>query len=364
MSTTILKAPTRAHRRQPALDAYVERLHRQFAESEAASLREGIDVAGLRVVVEPWVAEAIRDSLAFGLGGDPQSVLLTQAIALRMKIVEDASHLKRELSAPTRQLYVLQAELMLDTAITMALLREIQQTIDDEVRAGHLERAKQWTQLKNSMNGAATGLKSMLADSERRRADVLTEDLTDQPATAAATVTPRRYEPLMQELAAQETERRKLARAHRRARQTLDHLPSRTELLVACLAIAVAGWLGFVKLPEHFKPPLHVLAVKDFPRSDGFLEIEARPPSLYITLDSATWSALSRDERLHQVRTVSSVLLTNDYTGVWLRNEEGRPVAQWLLGSGVQLLEQNEVRETPPASLESSGGPRPGLAGT
>lgn len=345
MSTTILKAPTRAHRRQPALDAYVERLHRHFAESEAASLQEGIEVTGRRVVVEPWVAEAIRDSLAFGLGGDPQSVLLTQAIALRMKIVEDASHLRRELRAPTRQLYVLQAELMLDTAITMALLREIQQTIDDDVRAGHMERAKQWTQLKNSMHGAAIGLKSTLADSERRRADVLTNDLTDQPATAGGTVAPDRYAPMMQKLAAQETERKRLAQVRRRALQALDHLPSRTELLVAFLAITVAVWLGFVKLPERFRTSLPVLAVKDFPRSDGFLEMEARPPSLYVTLDSATWSALGRDERTRLVRTASSVLLTNDYTGAWMRTEDGRPVAQWLSGRGVQLLEEDERRE-------------------
>ena len=357
MSTTILKAPTRAHRRQPALDAYVEQLHRYFAESEAASLQEGIDVAGRRVAVEPWVADALRNSLAFGLGGDAQFALLTQAVALRMKIVDDASQLKRELSGPTRKLYVVQAELMLDAAMTMALLREIQQAIDDEVRAGHMDRAKQWTQLKNSMHGAATGLKSTLADAERRRADVLTDDLTDQPAVAAEVATPSRYAPMMQKLAAEDAERMRLARVRHRALVALDHLPSRTELLVAFLAIAVAVWLGFVKLPEHFRTPLPRLAVKEFPRSDGFLEIEARPPSLYITLDSAAWSALDHDARRHQVRTVSSVLLTNDYTGVWLRTEEGRPVAQWLSGSGVRLLEQSEVREKPTAELS---GPAPG----
>ena len=349
MSTTILKAPTRAHRRQPALDPYVERLHRHFAESEAAGLQEGIDVAGRRVVVEPWVAEELRNSLAFGLGADARFALLTQTIALRMKIVRDASHLKRELRGPTRELYVVQAELMLDAAMTMALLREIQQVIDDEVREGHMDRAKQWTLLKNSMHAAATGLKSTLADSERRRADLLTDDLTDQPATAAQTVAPSRYGPMMQKLAAQESERKRLAQVRRRALQALDHLPSRTELLVAFLAIAVAVWLGFVKLPEHFRTPLPVLAVKDFPRSDGFLEIEARPPSLYVTLDSATWSALGREQRTRLVRTASSVLLTNEYTGAWMRTEDGRPVAQWLSGSGVQLLEEDELREQPAA---------------
>jgi len=359
MSTTILKAPTRAHRRQPALDPYVERLHRHFAESEASSLQDGIDVAGRRVVVEPWIGEAIRDSLAFGLGGDAHFALLTQAIALRMKIVRDASHLKRELTGPTRELYVVQAELMLDTAMTMALLREIQQAIDDEVRAGQMDRAKQWTQLKHSMHGAATGLKSTLADSERRRADVLTDDLTDQPASAAQTAAPNRYAPMMQKLAAQEAERKRLAQVRRRALKVLDHLPSRTELLVASLAIAVAVWLGFVKLPEHFRAPLPVLAVKDFPRSDGFLEIEARPPSLYVTLDSAAWSTMSREQRTQLVRTASSVLLTNDYTGAWMRTVDGRPVAQWLSGSGVRLLEEDELRK-PEAELADQAEPGDG----
>jgi hypothetical protein len=68
----------------------------------------------------------------------------------------------------------------------------------------------------------------------------------------------------------------------------------------------------------------------------------ARPPSLFVTVESAAWSKLPPDDRRSLVDTASSVLMTSDYRGALLRTEDGRPVAQWLARTGVRLLDANE----------------------
>jgi len=120
--------------------------------------------------------------------------------------------------------------------------------------------------------------------------------------------------------------------------------------------VVTALWLGFVKLPDHFAARPVVLTLEDFPRSDGFLEVTARPPSLYVTVDDRVWSGLTEEDRRYLVGTMSSVLMTSGYTGVLLRDRERRPLAQWLVMDGVTLLEKEETRPsvgTVPAHVSS-----------
>jgi hypothetical protein len=279
-------------------------------------------------------------------------MLVVHGVALKMKIASDRARLRQVLTVRSHDLYIAQAELMLNAAMGMALMREIQHAIDEEVRCGRMAPAKQWNELKNDLNGAVAATRRMLADSERQWAEALSDTMTDRPRDADVALD--RYAPLMQQLAVEERERERLARARSRAREALAKLPSRTELLVAALAVTTAIWLGFVKLPDHFATGLPALTVEDFPRNDGFLEVVARPPSLYATIDGDIWHGLDQDSRRHLVRTVSSVLLTFGYSGVHLKTEDGRPVAQWLLQNGVTLIEKDETRLPPQPAVATS----------
>jgi hypothetical protein len=353
MATVVTRAPSRAGRRKHKLDPWVERLHDQLNDP---AVRSGpgepfsVAVADGTLTLEPWIVAEIRR--ASDSGESPpheRPALLTQAVALRMKIELDRAHLWLSQEARGPELYAVQAELLLDTAIGMALQRETQRVIDEEVRAGQMAPAKQWTRFKNDLNGAVSTVRQLLVESERQRADALSDKLTDEPRDEQTA--PDRYTRLMQQLETEERERKRRIRIKKKAREALANLPSRTELLVVSLAVTAAIWLGFVKLPDHFAARSPVLSAADFPRTEGFLSVEARPPSLYLTVDAQVWNGLAVDERLHLVRTVSSVLLTSDYTGVLVKTAEGRPVAQWLALSGVALIEGNEIRQAPDASL-------------
>lgn len=352
MAGVTTRTPSRVVHRKRALDPWVERLHEQLndhVDRLAPGAPLAINVPAGTMMLEHWIVAAIRGALDTGhdaLKGPP--ALLVQAIALRMKIELDRAHLWPAQEARGPELYVVQAELLLDSAIGMALKREIQRAIDEEVRCGRMASAKQWTRFKNDLNNAVSAVRQLLAESERRRADALSDKLTDAPRDEPAA--PDRYTRLMRQLEIEERERKRRIRMRKKARDALANLPSRTELLVASLAVIAAIWLGFVKLPDYFASTSPVLTANDFPRTDGFLNVEARPPSLYVTVDAQVWNSLAVEERRHLVGTISSALLASGYTGVLLSTAEGHPLAQWLALSGITLLEGDESRPIAVAS--------------
>jgi hypothetical protein len=357
MATAVSRAPSRASRRKRALDPWVERLYDQLndhGDRSGPGAPLAINVPAGTLMLEPWIVAEIRG--APNAGNDPpkeRPALLVQAVALRMKIELDRGHLWPAQEARGPELYAVQAELLLDSAIGTALNREIQRVIDEEVRRGQMARAKQWTRFKNELSSAVSTVRKLLAESERQRADALSDNLTDEPRTAEAA--PARYTRLMQQLENEERERTRRARMRKKARDALANLPSRTEILVASLAVTATMWLGFVRLPDYFATPSPVLSADDLPRIDGLLDVEARPPSLYVTVDAQVWSGLAVEERRHLVGTISSALLPSGYSGALLRTAEGRPVARWLAQTGVTLIEGEETRGAGDAATVAPG---------
>jgi hypothetical protein len=330
----VRQAPSRAVPRARALNTWIERLRWQCEHRETSGELE-LHFESETLLIEGWAVDQVVTTSEF-------SELVSQGIALQMKIVVDRSLLHRARSGPGQEVYSLQAHMMLNAALGVALIREVQHRTDDEVRQGGMAAAKRWSRFKQKLVAAVTEVKRLLADSERARAEELSDRLTDQPREQVET--PEHYSRLMQQLDTEERQRKYLARARKKAREALDHLPSRTELLLAAVVVAVVAWLGFVQLPGQlgFKP--HVLSLKDFPTTEGFIDVRANPPSLYLTIDGEFWFGLGKERRQHLVRTTSGVLLTRGYSGALFRTAEGRPLAQWLVHNGVTLLETDEVR--------------------
>jgi len=330
----VRQAPSRAVRRAQALNPWIERLRWECEQRETLGDLE-LHYEGETLLFGTWAVDKVLETT-------DSSEPVVQGIALRMKIAVDRARLHRARSSPGQKVYGLQAHMILNTAMGMALIREVQQRIDDEVRQGGMASAKEWSRFKQTLVAAVIEVKKLLADSERTRAEEISDKLSDQPREQRAE--PERYARMMRQLDTEERERKRLARARKKAREALDHLPSRTELLLAAVVVAVVAWLGFVQLPGQlgFKP--HVLIREDFPTTEGFVEVRAMPPSLYLTIDDGFWSGLDREQRRHFVRTTSSVLLARGYSGALIRTAEERPVAQWLVHNGVTLLETDEVR--------------------
>lgn len=351
MATEIQDAPTRAHRRGRALDPYIERLRRLHAEHARRGLSGRpleLEVGGSPVAIEAWILDEGVRVLADESGEEsPRAVLLTHTAALSLKVAADRVRLKAHGGSHGQGLYTVQAELMLDSAMGTALLRELQPVIDHEVAAGRLAEAKRWTKLKNEVHAGVSASKTLLAESERKRVDTLADDLTEVPGERPSEKA--HYAALMRQIDDEEKERKHRARVRRLAREALSLLPSRTEALVAALAVTAVIWLTCIVLPGRARSAPRLLTATDFPGTPGLAAVEARPPSLYVTVEAAIWSGLSAEERLQLVQSLATVLMTSDYRGLWLRTVEGRPVGQWLRQTGAKLIETDETRsEAPP----------------
>jgi len=62
-------------------------------------------------------------------------------------------------------------------------------------------------------------------------------------------------------------------------------------------------------------------------------------PSLYVDIDEAAWAELPHVHKWRQVEQVAELAGPKGYDGVLLRTEGGRPLAQWLRGRGIALID-------------------------
>src|SRR5262245_45159542 len=179
MATATQDAPTRVHRRGRALDPYIERLRRLQAEYESRGLTGRpleLEVGGTPVAIEAWILDEGLQALTDEPEEGSRALLLTHTAALALKLAADRVRLKARGQKGGHALYAVQAELMLDSAMGTALLRELQPVIDHEVAAGRLAEAKRWTKLKNEIHAGVSASKTLLDESERKRVETLADD--------------------------------------------------------------------------------------------------------------------------------------------------------------------------------------------
>lgn len=336
--TLVAEQPSAAaERRQRALASYIEALRAPRAVSAAGG--------GAWPAADPWVAGRIR---AF-FGGDTRATgipaLVVQGAALLAKCAKDAAALEPAARSGSEALFAAEAELMLDLGLGVALLRELQHAVDDAVRQGGAREAKDLARFYHEVRKNVAGVRKKIAQTEQRRAEALSDQLTDRPKQADAPQSDSRMQRLAQD-AAVAHERARAGKRRERALLAAVALPSRTETLVALLAIAVALWLATVSLPRLLDTPPRIVTLEDLSLAEGIQEVEALPPSLYAVVDPTAWAAMPEAARNRAVGTVSSTLLAYGYTGARFSTPEGRTVAQWLAGRGVELL---DTREIPPA---------------
>ena len=373
---TVAPAPSkRTHpARRRALEPYLQKLESWCANAggvEDLERRANIKVGQRNLPLEPW--ERLQLKLYFDdhegqPGGTPE--LTAHGSAQLIKIAFDVVRLKQGNNLSSAALYALQAELMLDTALGMALLKEAQAMIDELVRAGKVEPAKNLSQFRHKLVHAVTEAKQHIAESERAQAEELCGALTDipdfpEPETTQPQPTPQAprttaptapdVEAVVQQALAEQVEG-PLAAPRRRTRPSGKPtarrsatprgapvtLPSRTQLLAVGLAIAFALWLILVQAPKLLIEELPVLARGDFRDAELMTELHARPPSVYITLDEERWWRLRPAERNRVVREFADTTFAAGFQGMHVRGESGRPLARWLKDRGVESINQGE----------------------
>jgi hypothetical protein len=258
-----------------------------------------------------------------------------------MKFSSDRLNLECGSNDDEQKLYGLEAQLMLDLGIAMALCRELQQAVDEAVRKGDVRLAKQLTRFRHEVRKTASEAKTVLAETEQRRAHALSDVLTDAPRDDEFTPGDAELQRLAWK-AGSDHDKAKSEQSRQRAQRLAVWLPSRTEALVTLLGILVAAWVGLTSMPGMIDHGIPEVAAGDLLPTGAIRSLEARPPSLYVTVEPTAWLPLEVEEKRRIVGGISSVLLTNGYTGALLTTPDGRPVARWLSQRGVELIDTDE----------------------
>lgn len=352
MTTKAPEQGLKALRRRRMLEPYMLRLQ----DIQAREKRDGpfgavIEIQGIEVPLDS-IAVYDSDSQVGALPEGSDSELVLQSLALLMKSEADETRLRNGAARTVNDLYTLQAELMLNSALGTALLREILNRIDDLVQKGALQSAKKLSKVQHRLRGLVRELNRSIDESNRGRAEHLASDLTEHVEKPAAPLeTEGIPETSAENLDREKTPRRKRDRPARKERAAAGTQPAggnlRTPILLTLVGIALVVWMLSATLPQLASHEQKELSRADFISSAPIVELVARPPSLYVTLDAKTWASYDAAHKRRLVEDMGSVLLTNGYWGLLLRTPDGRPVARWLVNGGSRLVESERASETP-----------------
>jgi hypothetical protein len=363
MSTTAT-APSEVHpARQQAIQPFLEKLQ-AWCQSPGGSkdleLAAKISIGTQALVVEPWDRRHLQKFFQGAEQGLPK--LVAHGMGLIIKSTLDVERLKKHQLSRSAEIYALQAELMLDSAIGLALLNEVDHAIEAEVQGGGVGTAKSLSAFRHKLARAVGNAKKRLADSDKRQADTLAACMTDRPIATArpeppaeepavAPSTPRDTPLLIEDVAATAGESpRPRRRRRRRLRTTTASVPhvsapepalGRTAVLSLAVAALAGIWLGFVQLPAMLATGVPVIESSQIDAAVD-LTVVARPSSLYVTVPTGHWESLGDDQKQGLIDSIGTLASGEDYLGATLTTDEGKPVGRWLRSRGSEQLLQDD----------------------
>ena len=98
--------------------------------------------------------------------------------------------------------------------------------------------------------------------------------------------------------------------------------------------------------PRQTEPELlPLLTEQDFVHIPSVSKIEARPPSLYVTMSALRWREMNDLERWQVLDQIGTIAGRADYVGAHMRTTDGKTVGRWSKVKGVKA-----IKRTPGAS--------------
>lgn len=294
---------------------------------------------GEEIVVDEWALGQLEQFLRASEDSGETEQLVADSIALLTKY---ASDLKRSgLAADSRSFSnpATEAELMLDAAIGMALVKQIQAVIDRLLQEGSIQEARPLSRFHHTLRHAAFDARNRINTAQHGRLDDLTTDL------AAAVGHEEAAEPAQEDHP--DASRKKRVRTQtqiRPARARIliqpskkpSKLPNLTEILILLVVIAFAVRFGGEKLqpePVVLHPAPTAKAISAI---DSKWNFEFRYPAVFATVESANWDDLDPVERHALLLRVSQLVGTHGYSGLFLTSTDGTPLAQWNVREGAE----------------------------
>jgi len=346
-----------ADRRRSALGRFLRELT-ELKTSGQTKLSPALSRGARSLELDAWETDVLRKALAGeAIANGHWSAVFPEGLAFQSKVV--AALEENGEDDPNN--------LMTDAAVGLALQEEAQRAIHQMILAGDVGKAKRLTSFRNKLGATVSQLKERIGVDGFAGAEALSTELVEPfgeeqatepknlpapPAPEAdreavpqvevtpsleVTVPPERYEPDWSEL--QSVDEEWVAEE-----SASESTPTRSKpsglILVALIALLCV--LALPRLLKGTPPPIAELP--ELPALEAVVETSARPPSLFVKVDSPTWGAISVADRLDYLERVGATIEPSGYTGIHVQAGDGRTVAQWLEVSGARIFDASEPR--------------------
>jgi len=356
MPATITPATSgKAHpARQIALTPYLAQLRSWLEQVENVHPDHParITVGTSTVTLEGWDREQLR--LCFDTESGQAGALaelVAHSIGVVLKTTFDVGKLKQDRQDNSVGFYALQGELMLDSALGIAVLHETQTMINELVQSGSIIDAKALSLFRHQIIRAINSARQCIADSDYQQAESLATTLGGPPVQDDAlgdSTPPSTIEQINPEPTPEPQRRRSRQRKQPAAVATPGAGFSVTLGLTFCLIATAVFFAITVGAPAMLDQPTARILRADLVNPDAFVDLVALPPSIYVTIDTESWNSLDERDRRQLIDSLGIRASSAGYSGVHLKTLEGRPVARWLEMRGYELIGYHEPGQVRP----------------
>ncbi len=338
------------------LDAYVDQIR---LSSSAPAKSDSIRFEHTEVKVSPWAARAIQRffNSPTTTRGEVED-LITQGVAVIAKCQTDLANGAGS-TKNQRQVYALQAEMMLDVAVGTVVVHEMQTKGHSLLAAGSNEQVKELNEFQHRVRNVVQDLRRSLDESERRRANEFASAFMEQidgpfsEAEAPFPTAPVEVGADAESPAPQTAPGPRPATTGRRSRLAsavfkIDQTkpaPSRG-YLIPLVVFAMLAVLGIYGLSSKEKAPIRGDASESLTAAlsgaPEITEVQDRMPYVILTVRESFWTSSSESEREDWIEDLSKPVSRHGYSGLVVHLTSGAPVAEWIRDRGVKFADQPE----------------------
>jgi len=328
--------------RQAALGPYLHQLGMLTRAGNSHGDSE-IELGIQSLRLDSWETRILRKALA-PLEDEPALEwysLLAEGVAFQSKYLAEIKTLKDDEQIDPEQQIEINSRLMADAGIGLALMQELQAAVESMVGRGEIEQAKKLTAFRNKIGHSVTQIKERIGKSAFEAAHVISGGMAEQVEQVEQPM-PSPHRPLtLQAEPDVLKELRDFPDPRAQATRIADpEARNHARPLLLTFAALLLIWGVFV-LPRVRHEPLPVLTSADMPRSLAIASVTARPPSLFIEVESRAWKGMSDQDRRQLVEKVGAAAKAAGYRGAQFTTARGRTVASWLEQRGAWLPPEN-----------------------
>ena len=332
--------------RATILTPYLERLG--IGEDADEPLEEpptNVDAGDYVLELDEWERTVIRSySSGTDAKGRPWPSLVTEGLAFQLRCIERASVLDgAEVDTPDQFAHLI-GHLIIDGAIGITLLDELQWAINRLIREGQVRVAGRLAEFRNAVNLNVSRVRSYVDAETFGRTESAANELScggiqqswpeipegeddEEPPPKTVAVRSRPVLPAV---------RRKTV-AVAEPRQPVESSSSR--VLSLTIVFVVSGMLWSLLLPRGAgSEPPPTLTQRDFVEIPSVSEVVARPPSLYVTFGNPEWQEMGELKRWRALEQIGTIATGAGYTGALMRTADGETVGQWSKRRGAKAV--------------------------